>query len=933
MILNLNQDLLKQISEVLDDIVNHTSHKSRQLATNKLNLLYTNNQDFTSYLGFIFNSNEYREESRLLSLNLLNSKLNSMNIVTNVDYIKSVALSSLEDPVVEEGAIKLVINLVKFQGITHWPDLISFLVSKKSSMSTLVLLEQIVSFSYIFLQATEKEDILRYCEENIDSENTKIRELVINMLISISNDIDQERIKTILKKILNFCNDKDDFVQLAICHFISTVLDNPNFIDVCLNHVDVIWDFLLTCTNHPNLELVQAASETWCLFVFEEDEIIIEKFKTTLKKLVPILVSLLVKTKDINDLDTSMFDDDDNYDIFEKDIRRSAIEALEDFTHYYGEDMVNIMLPIISKNLKSNESLIVECGILSLGILSQTQNLEKLRNFIKENLNFLLNQMKNDASIIKTTTMWTLGKYSSYITSSTNEICSKYILNVLNLMNFDDVQVQQAALNSYLSLIETSESRLLDLSFDQNHDQNQTLDQTQTHTQTHTQEEQEEIHFNQTQTQIQTQTQTQTQTQIQIQNNINPNQPFMRIVEKIPITSPISQNFQLLIETFTQCLNSYQDVTNILLLYECITFTFEFMKSEIIRKNQKEIEKLLEELIKRLKNSFQFDDEISAILSCLTSIAVSHEKIFEKYSEELIKICIKNLKDFFNPNSSSGLHNEFKDIIIACLDFISETIHMIANKKSTSNFIGSKLIQFSIESIRDDDSDVRQSGFGLLGELIKLNVGLLKEKSLVKIYPIFNESINDERPVVNNSIWALGELSIRKNTSTLNDFLSSFIHKLVEKLNLSVHDHHLGATIALTLGRLEINFPNLIEPILHKFFKNWCLSILNSKQNSSTKNENDSVFSALVSFIKVNQKLTLQNLDLICSMINKWEERNLIIEQDLFTNLYYLKLKFSNNSDLDSIFEKNQIKLFQISRFENLKSALHSKYFVDVIIK
>ena len=292
--LNLNQDLLKQISEVLEDIVNHTSHKTRQIAQNKLNLLNTNNQDFTSYLGFIFNSSKYSEESRILSLNLLNAKLNSMTIVTNVDYIKKVALSSLQDPVVEEGAIKLILNLVKFQGITHWPDLISLLVSKKSSISSLFLLEQIVNISYNFLQVNEKENIIKYCEENLNSKNLKIRELVINMFISISNDLSEEKIKKILKIILNFFNEnkKEEFkdsnhhhsVHLSICHFISTILDNPNFIDVCLNFVDSIWDFLLFCTNHPNLELVQAASETWSLFVFEEDDEIVEKFKIILKK-------------------------------------------------------------------------------------------------------------------------------------------------------------------------------------------------------------------------------------------------------------------------------------------------------------------------------------------------------------------------------------------------------------------------------------------------------------------------------------------------------------------------------------------------------------------------------------------------------------------------------------------------------------------------
>jgi hypothetical protein len=561
---------------------------------------------------------------------------------------------------------------------------------------------------------------------------------------------------------------------------------------------------------------------------------------------------------------------------------------LEDYTHYYGKIVVEIILPIISENIQKDDSLIRECGILSLGIISQAQNTDLPINFLKDHCDFLLDQMNDSVSIIKTTSMWTLSKYCNYI-SSTNEICTKYISNILNLMNFEDVQVQQAALNSFLSLIETSESKLLHISFDE--------------------ENQRQQH------------------------------QIMRIVEKIPESSPISKNFKLMIDTFTTCLNSYKDVTNFIFLYDAITLTFEFIKPEIVKKNQNSVEKLLEELMKRLKKSFEFDDEISAILSCLTSIAVSHEKIFENYAEELVKICLKNLKDFYNPNvrkkklnpeGSSGIHNEFKEIIIACIDFISETLHMIPNKKSSG--IGSKLTKYAIESIRDDDSDVKQSGFGLLGELIKLNVNLFKEQSLTRIYPVFNECIDDERPVANNGIWALGELSIRCTEQSLHEFISSFIPKLIEKLDSSVQDQHLGATIALTLGRLEINFPSLIEPVLPKFFKNWCKSILNSKQNSSTKNENDSVFSALVSFIRVNSKVSLENIELICLMINRWEERNLLIEQDLLTNLFYLKSK-SMDPNLESIFEKNKIKLFQVSRFENFKSCLNTEHFSDVIIK
>ena len=234
--------------------------------------------------------------------------------------------------------------------------------------------------------------------------------------------------------------------------------------------------------------------------------------------------------------------------------------------------MINIMLPIISENLNSKENLIVECGILSLGIISnQSQTSEKLKKFLKENLNFLLNQMKNEVSIIKTTTMWTLGKYSSYISSSTsNEICSKYILNILNLIKSNDVQVQQAALNSYLSLIEISESNLLDISF--NEDEQQHLfnmfngggggggggdDGVGSNGVENDQQERDEIHHHQ-------QFAHQQQSLPHIvgiqgqQGGIGGvgGAGGMRIVEKIPITSPISQNFKLIISTFTKCLNS-----------------------------------------------------------------------------------------------------------------------------------------------------------------------------------------------------------------------------------------------------------------------------------------------------------------------------------------------------------------------------------------
>jgi hypothetical protein len=311
-------DLLKQIADVLEDILNHSSIKTRKLAQTKLNMINSTNVDFSSYLGFIFNSKEYPEESRQLSLNLLNSQMNSNNIVTNVDYIKIVALDSLQDPIVEEGAVKLINNLVKYQGITHWPELITFVIAKKDSLSGLLILEQIVNFCYVFLQLSDKINVLKYCEEHLDSENSRVRQTVITMLISISNDLDSQTTQRLIKKILKFCNEKDDIVQLSICQFFSTVIDNPNLTDSCLDHFDQIWEFLLTCTMNNNSEIVQAASETWSLFIFEEEEDkeILERFQVILKKLIPVLVSLLVKTKTFEDeMDTSLFDDDDNYGI------------------------------------------------------------------------------------------------------------------------------------------------------------------------------------------------------------------------------------------------------------------------------------------------------------------------------------------------------------------------------------------------------------------------------------------------------------------------------------------------------------------------------------------------------------------------------------------------------------------------------------------
>jgi transportin-1 len=188
-----------------------------------------------------------------------------------------------------------------------------------------------------------------------------------------------------------------------------------------------------------------------------------------------------------------------------------------------------------------------------------------------------------------------------------------------------------------------------------------------------------------------------------------------------------------------------------------------------------------------------------------------------------------------------------KDFIVVALDLISGVVQGLGpDTEALMNSIQPSTLQLLLMCMKDQESnDVQQSSFALIGDLAISCFNVLVpyiqnilEYFILQIVPDFDATRSS---VVNNAIWATGEIALRYGTKFLSfhgfdrhnitchsilkleakmePFIPPLLQRLVPLLQTRQHSRAIPENAAITIGRLALVCPQPILPHLGAFIQ------------------------------------------------------------------------------------------------------------------
>eukprot|EP00958_Prasinococcus_capsulatus_P023745 scaffold3600_cov387-Prasinococcus_capsulatus_cf.AAC.7 len=162
-----------------------------------------------------------------------------------------------------------------------------------------------------------------------------------------------------------------------------------------------------------------------------------------------------------------------------------------------------------------------------------------------------------------------------------------------------------------------------------------------------------------------------------------------------------------------------------------------------------------------------------------------------------------------------------------------------------------QLREMLVMACQDQDYDVRQSGFALLGDLAKTShvhllsrVGALLQLCMANLDPAALQR-RETIPACNNACWAMGELAVKQHVNVLE--ATAKVATLLNSKEVSA-SKSLIENCAITLGRVAIANAEVIAPHSQAFMFAWCSALSCIRDDI----EKEHAFMGLCSIIQKN---------------------------------------------------------------------------------
>ncbi|KAI3424477.1 hypothetical protein D9Q98_010027 [Chlorella vulgaris] len=267
------------------------------------------------------------------------------------------------------------------------------------------------------------------------------------------------------------------------------------------------------------------------------------------------------------------------------------------------------------------------------------------------------------------------------------------------------------------------------------------------------------------------------------------------------------------------------------------------------------------------------DRELLPLMECLTTVAAKAGQQSEQFAASCFFRCI-GLVERAEEAAASGAYDpeEAAEFVVCALDLISGLTEGLG--VSIESLVGrSPLRDIVVRSCQDSDSDVRQSGFALVGDLAKACAPHLKPA----LAELFKSALYNLQPAMinqrtlsacNNAAWSMGELAIKCSSDELRPIALPALEQLALILQVPTGalPRSLVENAAITLGRIAWMCPEPLAPHAAAFLGPWCAALRGIRDDI----EKEHAFLGLCAVLRLNPQGAGNCFTPLCEAIVSW---------------------------------------------------------------
>ncbi|KAL0080071.1 armadillo-type protein [Phycomyces blakesleeanus] len=161
--------------------------------------------------------------------------------------------------------------------------------------------------------------------------------------------------------------------------------------------------------------------------------------------------------------DEGDFDDDEFYS--EWTLRKCSAATLDRLAVTYKADLVNVLLPVVNRNLANADWKERECGILALGAVAEG-GIETIAPHLPGLIPFLIQCLNDPKPLVRSITCWAIGRFSEwcvnqcYTLTGRKDFFEPVLFSLLNRLLDRNKRVQEAACSAFATLEEQAMQEL-----------------------------------------------------------------------------------------------------------------------------------------------------------------------------------------------------------------------------------------------------------------------------------------------------------------------------------------------------------------------------------------------------------------------------------------------------------------------------------------
>ncbi|QIX01249.1 hypothetical protein AMS68_006766 [Peltaster fructicola] len=269
---------------------------------------------------------------------------------------------------------------------------------------------------------------------------------------------------------------------------------------------------------------------------------------------------------------------------------------------------------------------------------------------------------------------------------------------------------------------------------------------------------------------------------------------------------------QVIVQQFVQCFERYKD-RNMFILYDCVQTLAEHNSPALAKPEL--VQLLMPALIARWQKVQDASREMFPLLECLSFVATALGPAFSPFAGPFFDRCIRIISQNLEVSLTEPVDTPDKDFLVTSLDLLSAIIQSLPESESVILVSQSKVNMFQLLAycMKDENNDVRQSAYALLGDCAIYIFDQLRPvfgdlMTLVIEQLDLSEALADPETgfrVINNACWSCGEIAMRAGKDIMQPYTERLLQKLAMILFNSSVPRSLTENAAIALGRLGLS--------------------------------------------------------------------------------------------------------------------------------